>query len=79
MTLVCNAVTAAQQDMLSVKAAERAIGRPFDIILPEDARVVGAAVNQGLMLSALRRGSKIEKSVAQFAELLAADALVEQA
>jgi pilus assembly protein CpaE len=79
LTLVCNAVSAAQQDMLSVKAAERAIGRPFDIVLPEDARVVGAAVNQGLMLSALRRGSKLEKSVAQFADLLAGDALVEQA
>jgi hypothetical protein len=31
------------------------------------------------MLSALRRGSKLEKSVAQFADLLAGDALVEQA
>jgi pilus assembly protein CpaE len=76
LTLVCNAVTGDQQNLLSIKAAERALGRPFDIVLPEEGRVMGAAVNQGLALSEVRRGTKLEKSVAQLADLIQADALV---
>ena len=49
---------------------------PFDIVLPEDARVMGAATNQGLPLSAVRRGTKLEKAVGQLADAIAADALV---
>lgn len=76
LTLVCNAVTSDQQNLLSIKAAERALGRPFDIVLPEDGRVMGAAANQGLALSEVRRGTKLEKSVAQLADQISADALV---
>jgi pilus assembly protein CpaE len=76
LTLVCNAVTGDQQNLLSIKAAERALGRPFDIVLPEDGRAMGAAVNQGQALSEVRRGTKLEKSIAQLADLIQADALV---
>jgi pilus assembly protein CpaE len=76
LTLVCNAVTGDQQNLLSIKAAERALGRPFDIVLPEDSRVMGAAVNQGQALSEVRRGTKLEKSIAQLADQISADAFV---
>jgi pilus assembly protein CpaE len=76
LTLVCNAVTGDQQNLLSLKAAERALGRPFDIVLPEDGRVMGAAVNQGLALAEVRRSTKLEKSIAQLADQISADALV---
>jgi pilus assembly protein CpaE len=75
LTLVCNAVTSEQQNFLGVKAAERAIGRSFDILLPEDERVMGAATNQGLPLASVRRGTKLEKHVEQLADRMAAQAL----
>ena len=76
LTLVCNAVTGDQQNLLSVKAAERALGRPFDVVLPEDGRVMAAAANQGVPLSEVRRGTKLEKSIVQLADQIQADALV---
>lgn len=75
LTLACNAVSGEQQDLLGLKAAERAIGRPFDIILPEDRRAMGGATNQGRKLSEVRRGTKLEKQVALLADRIAADAL----
>ena len=74
LTLVCNAVTSDQQSLLAIKAAERALGRPFDLILPEDGRVMGAAVNQGMSLYEVKRGTKLEKSVAQLADQISVDA-----
>jgi len=76
LTLVCNAVTGEQQNLLSIKAAERALGRPFDIVLPDDERVMGGATNQGVPMSDVRRGTKLEKSIVQLAERIGADALV---
>lgn len=76
LTLVCNAVTGDQQNLLSLKAAERALGRSFDVVLPEDMRAMGGATNQGLPLAEVRRGTKLEKSVGQLAERMAMDALV---
>ena len=78
LTLVCNAVTADQQNLLAIKAAERALGRPFDIVLPEEGRSMGAAANQGVPISEVRRGSKLDKALAQLADRVAADALVAQ-
>jgi pilus assembly protein CpaE len=74
LTLVCNRVTGDQEHLLSVKAAEKAIGRCFDLVLPEDTRTMVAAVNQGLSLSDVRRGTKLEKLVGQLAERMSADA-----
>ena len=74
LTLACNAVTGDQQNLLSIKAAERALGRPFDVILPDDGRAMVAATNQGVPISEVRRGTKLEKAIAQLAEKIGADA-----
>jgi pilus assembly protein CpaE len=73
LTLVCNAVNGDRQNMLSIRAAERAMGRPFDIVLPEDTRVMEAACNQGLDIMAVKRGTKLEKAIAMLAEVMTAD------
>ena len=69
--LVCNAMTADQQASLSLKAAERALGRDFDVVLPDDSRTMMAAINQGVELSAVRRGTKLEKGIAELAARVA--------
>jgi len=76
LTLVCNAVTADQQNLLSIKAAEKALGRPFDIVVPEEGRAMVAAANQGLPTSEVRRSAKLDKALAQLADRIGADALV---
>jgi len=74
LTLVCNAVNSDRQNMLSVRAAERAIGRAFDIVVPEDTRVMETACNQGLEITTIRRGTKLEKMIAVLADAMTADA-----
>jgi pilus assembly protein CpaE len=75
LIMVCNKLTSEQQGSLSRKAAERAMGHAFDVIIPEDSRVMNAAINQGLQLSAIRRGTRIEKAIEHLAHLIAANAL----
>ena len=75
LTLVCNAVNSDRQNMLSVRSAERAIGRAFDLVIPEDTRLMESACNQGLDIAAVRRGTKLEKAIATLAEAMTADAL----
>ena len=58
-----------------LKAAVKALGVPFDFVLPEDQKLVTAAVDQGVELSAIRRNSKLEKGIYEFAQALAVDAL----
>ncbi len=77
LTLVCNWVTAEQQSMLPIKTAERSIGGAFNIVVPEDSRVMGAAIDGGVPISAIRGGTKLEKAVGLVADALAADALVQ--
>ncbi|HEX7761008.1 MAG TPA: AAA family ATPase [Caulobacteraceae bacterium] len=72
LILVCNGLSSDQQATLSLKAAERAIGRGFDAVLPEDRRTMTAAINQGLQLSAVRRGTKLEKAIADLGAKVAA-------
>jgi pilus assembly protein CpaE len=62
-----------------VKAAEHALGRGFDVIVPEDRKLMFAAINQGVELSALRRGSKIEKAIGELAQLLVPQSTMEAA
>jgi len=76
LVLACNAVTGEQQDLLAIKTAERALGRSFDIFLPQDVRAMGGATNQGLPISEVRRGTKLEKYIGQLADRMAMDALV---
>lgn len=73
VTLVCNAVSNEQQSQVSIKAAERALEMPFDVVIPEDRRTFFAAINQGLSLSAVNRGTKAEKAVAQLADRMAGE------
>ena len=75
LTLVCNAVNNDRQNMLSVRSAERAMGRPFDIVIPEDSRVMETACNQGLDIATVRKGTKLEKMTALLAEAMTADML----
>ena len=69
LTLVLNAVTPEQTSTLSIKAAEHALGRSFDLCLPLD-RNMSIAVNQGVELSHIRRGTRLEKALGQFADLI---------
>lgn len=68
VVLVCNAVSREQQSSLSLKAAERALDRKFDVVVPLDARTMSAAINQGVELSTVRRGTGLERAVTQLAE-----------
>jgi pilus assembly protein CpaE len=71
LTLVCNALNAEQTAVLSVKSAERALGRAFDIVAPEDRKLMLAAINQGVEISEIRRGAKLEKAIGELAVLMA--------
>ncbi|PLR22956.1 hypothetical protein SGCZBJ_16505 [Caulobacter zeae] len=70
VTLVCNQVEPDSASGLSLKAAEQAIGRPFDLVVPEDRKLMHQAINQGLALSAVRRGSKLEAAIGRLADTL---------
>jgi pilus assembly protein CpaE len=73
VTLVCNALSAEQQASVSVKAAERALEQPFDVVIPEDRRTMFAAINQGLELSAVARGTKLERAIGLMADRVAGE------
>lgn len=75
LTLVCNAVNNDRQNLVSIRTAERAIGRAFDIVIPEDTRVMETACSQGQEIAAIRRGTKLEKMTALLADAMMADAL----
>jgi pilus assembly protein CpaE len=66
--LVCNAVSRDQQSSLSLKAAEHALDRKFDVVAPLDVRTMSAAINQGVELATVRRGTGLEKAVTQLAD-----------
>lgn len=72
VTLVCNAVSQEQQQSLSIKTAERALGRDFDVLVPDEARVMREANNQGLEIAAMPRTAKLVKSVTALADALTA-------
>ena len=75
LILVCNAMDSEQRASVSLKAAEKAIGRPFDVVVPADERVMNGAINQGVQLSAIKRKTKLEKAVGELAGKVAAQAL----
>lgn len=79
LTLVCNGVGGQTAAGVSQKAVEKSIGREFDVLLPEDRKVVVEAINQGVAISAIKRGTKLEKALASLAERVApATAAVER-
>jgi pilus assembly protein CpaE len=77
LTLVCNALSSEQQASVSVKAAERAIEQPFQIVIPEDRRTMFAAINQGVQLSSVSRGTKLERAVGLLADKVAGELAVQ--
>ncbi|MGE5566491.1 MAG: AAA family ATPase [Parcubacteria group bacterium] len=76
LTLVCNAVGQAPAGV-SVKAMEKAIGRHFDAVVPEDRKVMDDAINQGVAISTIRRGTKLEKALIALAQSLRTHATAE--
>jgi pilus assembly protein CpaE len=74
LTLVCNSLSSDQTAFVPIKTAERALGRAFDLIIPEDRKVMTSALNQGVEVSAVRRGTKLEKAIAQLADKVAVSA-----
>ena len=72
LTLVCNFVGADSDSGVTQGAAERAIERSFDVMVPEDRKLFSAAANQGLCLDEVRRGTKAEKALETLAGLIAA-------
>lgn len=79
LTLVCNALSPDQTTSLTVKTAERALGRDFASVIPEDRKIMYAALNQGVELSAIRRGTKLEKAIGELASLISVGADVQAA
>lgn len=73
LTLICNALSTEQTSILPLKSAERALGRTFDVIVPEDRKTMYAAINQGVEIATIRGGTKLEKAIGEVAALLAPD------
>jgi pilus assembly protein CpaE len=70
ITLVCNQVAPDMLGGLSIGAVQRAVGRDFDVVLPEDRRLMSDAINQGLAVADVRRGSKLEKALRDLAAVV---------
>ncbi len=77
LTMVCNRISADQKSIISLKDAEKAIGRTFDLTIPEDRALMNDAVAQGCAISTLRPGTKLEKAIADLAGLISAVPAVE--
>jgi pilus assembly protein CpaE len=56
---------------------EKAIGHAFDAVLPEDRKLMDDAINQGVAISSIRRGTKLEKALMALAESLRAPAIAQ--
>jgi pilus assembly protein CpaE len=63
ITLICNRYGGDAPSSIPARSAASAIGRPFDVMIPEDRRLVNEAVNQGAALWTIRRESKVEKAL----------------
>jgi Flp pilus assembly CpaE family ATPase len=72
LTLLANRVGGDAPTNISLRAVEAAIGRTFDVTVPEDRKLMNEAVNQGAAITALRRGSKLEKALRQVVGLISA-------
>jgi pilus assembly protein CpaE len=71
LTLACNRFTAGQGSIITQKDAEKAIGRNFDLLLPDDRSLMNDAVAQGCEISTIRGGTKLEKAISQLADVVA--------
>jgi pilus assembly protein CpaE len=71
LTLVCNRVGRDQAPGVSVKSMERALGLEVHVEIPDDAKTMSEAINQGVMLKVIRRGTKLEKALSDLADRFA--------
>lgn len=71
VTLVCNRCGGDNPPGVSMRSVEAAIGRPFDVVVPEERKLMNEAINQGVALRDVRRGSKLEKALVRLGELVA--------
>lgn len=71
LTLICNRFGAETLAGVNRRSVETAIGRSFDVLLPEDGKLMGEAINQGVALVSLRRGAKLSKALEQLAAQVA--------
>lgn len=71
ITLVCNRCGGDNPTGVSLRSVAGAVGRPFDVTVPDERKLMNEAINQGVALSTLRRGSKLEKALVQLGELIA--------
>ena len=55
------------------KEAQQALGRQFDYLIVDDARLVGEATNQGVPLGEIKKRSKVERSIRKMIERISAD------
>ncbi len=78
LTLVCNGVGGQTASGVSIKAVEKAIGRDFDALLPEDRKLVAEAINQGVALHSVKRGTKLERALTLLADAIGVPALAER-
>jgi len=67
--LVINAASSDQLASLPVKVAEKAIGRTFDLVIPEDRRTASLATNQGVEIGEVKSGSRLAAAIGQLAGL----------
>ena len=70
LTLVCNRAGGDNPTGVSVRSVEAAIGRKFDVVAPEERKLMNEAINQGVALSSVRHGSKLERAVDELANLV---------
>ena len=75
IVLVCNSLSSDQTASLTLKAAESALGRAFDIVIPEDRKLMTATLNQGVEVASVRRGTKLEKAIGELADKVAVGAM----
>jgi pilus assembly protein CpaE len=68
--LICNRVSADQKAILAQKAAEKSIGRDFDMVIPEDRALMNDAIAQGRDLASIRTGTKLEKAIRELAGVI---------
>lgn len=61
-------------EKLTVKDAEKAVGRNFDCFIPSDYKTVSAALDAGVRLSTVSRRNKVEKTVDAFVASLLEEA-----
>jgi pilus assembly protein CpaE len=71
LIMVANKVRTGWTGGIDLKDCEKSIGRAFEIVVPLDEEVMRAATNQGIPVSAVRKGTKLEKALVELTEKIA--------